>query len=665
MFRFLSGVSLVYKLPALILGAVLFSVGAVGTISYLQAEAELRQVSEQKFTALVHAKADSLQSYLQSIREDLLVVADSEIAVSALMEFNKGFAKKKSAGDVVQHLQSLYIEQNPHPTGEKHKLDAAPDGSEYSTVHARFHPWFRNLLEARGYYDIFLVTPDGDVVYTVFKELDYATNLESGEWRDTDLARTFRSARDNAAHGFVNFTDFAPYAPSADAPASFIATPVIQNGQFLGALVFQMPIDRLNHVMQASTGMGRTGETYLVGVDKLMRSNSRFSEESTILKTRIDGSTTTAALSGKSGVAEILDYRGIPVLSAYEPFSFEGTKWAVLGEVDVSEAVEAAHHLGMIMLGICLVILIAMTVVGLAAARTITRPLAGISSAMDLLTSGDKSVTIPETDRGDELGQMARSVLVFKENAEKISQMEHDRLTAERKLQTQQADEELRAAEAKQTEEQKLSEATRKREKEAAEKRRKEMDDLADHFQASVGSIIGIVSKSVQKMQNSAKNMSGAAVETSQKTNTVSKVAEQASNNVQAVASATEELSASIADISDQVSKSAKIASSAVVDANQTNERVEKLRDGAKQISEVVELINSIANQTNLLALNATIEAARAGDAGKGFAVVAAEVKNLSNETSRATEKNRGTGFRYPAIIGRCGGGHQCHWQND
>src|SRR3546814_5139589 len=134
----------------------------------------------------------------------------------------------------------------PHPVGERHKLDTANDGSAYSTSHARFHPWLREFLEARGYYDVFLISAKGDVVYTVFKESDFATNLETGEWKDSGLATVYRKARDSASAGAVAFVDFAAYAPSNGAASSLIAAPVMRDGRLLGVLAFQMPIGRIN-----------------------------------------------------------------------------------------------------------------------------------------------------------------------------------------------------------------------------------------------------------------------------------------------------------------------------------------------------------------------------------------------------------------------------------
>ena len=285
-----------------------------------------------KLTALGQSRKQAIGQYMASIREDMIALADNEMVFHAVDVFDE--AKEKISGDLVETLQKLYITDNPHPLGEKHKLDYAEDGSAYSAAHQRFHPWFRKFLEARGYYDVFLIDNHGDVIYTVFKELDYATNMNTGEYKDTDLANAFRAGMEITDPDAVAFFDFKPYAPSHGAAASFIAKPIFsQDGKRHGVLVFQMPIDRINQVMQVSSGMGESGETYLVGTDLFMRSDSRFSEESTILKTKVDTATVRMALDGKSGVETVPDYRGVPVVSAFDSFTFEGAVFAVMAEI--------------------------------------------------------------------------------------------------------------------------------------------------------------------------------------------------------------------------------------------------------------------------------------------------------------------------------------------
>lgn len=655
----LQSIKLAYKLPAVIVGASLFTALALGIASYNGAASNLKAEIDSKLSAVFESEKVALSEYLDTIRQDLDIVAEDPTTAQAIKDFAEGWSMLGS--NQTETLQRLYITDNPHPTGEKDSLDYARDGSYYSRMHRKYHPYFHKLQQERDYYDVFLFDLDGNLVYTVFKELDYATNLESGKWRDTDLGVVFRGARDAESADAYIFEDFEPYEPSFGAPASFIAKQVRDaSGALAGVLVYQMPIDKINGVMQRRAGLGETGEAYVVGTDYLMRSDSRFSEESTILKREVRSDAVTAALAGKSGIQEIEDYRGIAVESVYGPLDFMGTRWAVIVEMD-SEEVEAPivgmrNQMLLMVLGLAAIA----TVLGFLIARGISRPIAQITASMKVLAGGDNDVEVPFHDRGDEIGDIAGAVQVFKDNAiegERLraEKVEQDRKAeeAERQAEKEKAERERLEAERLREEEQRAEDAKKQaeeedaererveaeREKEAAEKRRADMLKMADDLEANVGSIVDSVAASATQMQGSATSMASAAQEASAQATTVASASEQTSANVGTVAASAEELSGSITEISRQVALSSEIASEASDKAAKTNETMKGLAAAGARIGEVVNLINEIAEQTNLLALNATIEAARAGEMGKGFAVVASEVKTLASQTSNATQE--------------------------
>ncbi len=242
-----------------------------------------------------------------------------------------------------------------------------------------------------------------------------------------------------------------------------------------------------------------------------------------------------------------------------------------------------------------------------ATGRGIARPITAMTDAMTKLAEGDDTVKIPAVDQTDEVGDMAKAVLVFKEN-----------MIKNRELQEEAA-----------------------REQETRMKRAEQVESLTLDFDRQANEMLGVFSSAAAGMQETSTSLSAAAEESSSQASTVAAASTQASANVQTVAASTEELTTSIREISQRVADASRLADGAVEQAGSSHELVQQLVTSASRIGEVVKMITDIAEQTNLLALNATIEAARAGDAGKGFAVVASEVKTLATQTAKATEEIR------------------------
>ena len=277
-------------------------------------------------------------------------------------------------------------------------------------------------------------------------------------------------------------------------------------------------------------------------------------------------------------------------------------KNSVVSKDEVKVEMAQANQIGLTMTVIVIVSLIASMVFSFLG---IARPMTRLNGALGEMAGGNLDVVIPGAGRGDEIGDLAKTVVVIRENAEQKARDE-----AEAKINQDQI---------------------------AARQRKAEMVKLANDFEGAVGEIVETVSSASTELEASAGTLTSTAERAQELTTMVAAASEEASTNVQSVASATEEMASSITEISRQVQEFARMANEAVDRARTTNDRVSELSKAASRIGDVVELINTIAAQTNLLALNATIEAARAGDAGRGFAVVASEVKALAEQTSKAT----------------------------
>lgn len=470
----------------------------VGIISYTKAKKALQQESFNRLTAVREMKSDQIEDYFQLINDQLITFAEEPLVVEAMKQFKQGYNsvdkdlhldalaiaelekknseyfsekylkklnsnldKKVGLEEEISRdprsiiLQNLYIVSNPKETGSKHKLDASPDQSSYSIAHAKFHPMMRDFLEKFGYYDIFLIDDEtGNIVYTVFKEVDFSTSLTTGPFSKTNLARSFNATKGPVTKDFVNLEDFQSYHPSYNAPASFISCPIYDGEKKIGVLAFQMPIDRINNIMTnkqdwVNVGLGTTGETYIVGNDFTLRNQSRFLIEdsanyfkmlenigtpaSTINKIRSFGSTvglqevrtegTKEAIEGKIDTRIFPDYRGVPVLSAYKPLKIKDMRWVIMSEIDEAEAFEHVHTLRkQIIIGfVCLVFVVIL--VSYFVSRQITKPLKILTADALELAKGNMNVDISSGRRKDEIGVLSVS---FKKMQSSISKLVND-----------------------------------------------------------------------------------------------------------------------------------------------------------------------------------------------------------------------------------------------
>mgnify|MGYP006272398737 CR=1 FL=1 len=284
--------------------------------------------------------------------------------------------------------------------------------------------YYANYIDEYGYYDLFLIHPQGRVFYTVAEEADYRTNIVDGEYSDSSLGDATREALNTQEFGFG---DFRPYAPSGDAPASFIAQPLVHNGETELVVALQLSLEDINGIMQERTGMGETGETYLVGPDNLMRSDSFLDPENHSVSASfanpetgsVETEAANAALSGETDAKVIIDYNGNPVLSSYTPVSVYDTTWALMAEIDQAEVRQPVNNLVMSVVIAAVVISVIVAIVALLVAISIARPMIKGMTFAQTVADGDLTADL-DVDQKDEVGRLASNLRDMQEKLKEV-----------------------------------------------------------------------------------------------------------------------------------------------------------------------------------------------------------------------------------------------------
>lgn len=519
--------------------------------------------------------------------------------------------------------------------------------------------YYSQYVKAYGYYDLMLISEDGQVFYTVSHESDYNSNVISGQYKNTGLAKVTKKSLDE--RGFA-FQDFDKYAPSNNQVSGFIAQPVVDNGETIFVLALQLSPTGINNIMQERTGLGKTGESYLVGSDSLMRSDS-IQDAAHKLQASFDNPQTGAVktiaveegLQGKSGSKTFLGYTGNMILASYAPISvYSDTHWVVISKMDEEEAFAPVSALTRQMQILAIVILAVVVVIALWVASTISNPIVTMANIItQIATNRDLTLQVP-SGGNDEIGTMTKAfnnMIEVIHNAFKVVNDSAVKVAAN-------ADDVAKRA-------------TGNRERSLKElQRTKEATGLITEMGGTAGKVsqaslaqkdaaessaktIGQLLKAVEQVAESA------TVQNKEAKETMSKVSEMGATGAKVVATAREQgtmvakVSSAIASMSSAVDSMNKAVTQATqygkasLEAAEEGKRsvastvegMQAIAESSEQISDIIGVITEIAEQTNLLALNAAIEAARAGAHGKGFAVVADEVGKLAQRSSEAAKE--------------------------
>jgi methyl-accepting chemotaxis protein len=405
--------SLSVKVPALMVGLTAAAILAVGALGVAISSAALEREAMARIETVLETRTEAVKAWFEGQGSDLVTLAQQPATVAAMSGFAMAWADLPAETDSARrgYLHDHYIDGNAFPAGERNNLEAAQDGSGYSSLHGRLHAGLDKFRAAKGLYDIFLIDTAGNVIYTVFKEDDLGENLLTGRLADSGLALAVREALETGAAGTVALTDFAPYAPSYGAPASFMATPLVgRSGAVVGALAVQLPIDRLNAVMTQPTGLGETGQAYILGADGLMRSAARFVGADAVLDRRVTGAEIDAALGGNRALGIVTGLNGAEVEIAAAPLEVLGHRFAVVVEQDTAELFAPLTELKRKMTAAALAALLVTSLLCIAFGRSLARPLGTLAQGISRLAERNWDTQFDGIRRGDEIGTIARGL---------------------------------------------------------------------------------------------------------------------------------------------------------------------------------------------------------------------------------------------------------------
>ncbi|MCE8439445.1 methyl-accepting chemotaxis protein [Rhodovulum sulfidophilum] len=618
------------RLTMMIAAIMVVSMSSMGGFLYNRAYESSYNNAVTDLEGMARDQATRVSEWFADQRHALAAQAANPFIARGLSEFRTAL---EATPDGFAPVLAAYGSDNPYPSGEGQKLSDAGDGSDYSRIHARIHPGFERMLESFGFYDVFLIAPDGQVIYSVVKEADFGEDVATGRYSGTALGKVFQRAN-KAPAGTSVVSDIEEYAPSANAPAAFMAAPVFaEDGTRLGVIAIQVPIGKLSAMVTMASALGRSGDMYIVGGDGRARTYSRYENRFDVLSPLPERPFITALETGQSGLfSPVEGITGTDSIVFTTPVGVDFADWTLVVELDRSEFLAALIAFRNSVIVFLLIGLAAGLGVSVLAARTITTPLKGFIASMNEVSAGNYAKKIDVADRLDEIGAMGRDLSAFRDRlaeADRLSQEQEER-RAEQKKVVDRLGSAIRAlADGDLTET-------------VQEKFPDEYEALRHDFNSSMatmGDLIGAVQVNARAVQKLSEEISDSSENLARRT-------ESQAATLEETAAAMDELTTSVSSTAEGATEVSRYVGEAQNRAQQSGQVVDEatgamseIQRSSEGITQIIGVIDDIAFQTNLLALNAGVEAARAGEAGRGFAVVASEVRALAQRSSEAAKE--------------------------
>ena len=465
-------------LLALLLTALL-STFLTGWIGYTSGRDALKNAVFEQLESVGNIQANTITDSFNRTLDTVLTISESDIAVVATKQFKAAFDKLKDVKitpeqkaklanyyqkdfmprlaqntdikpmlenylpyqPAQEYLQYEYIAANPYKIGERDKLNFAKDKSEYDAIHNKFHPKLRNFVDRFSYYDLFLVDADsGQVLYTDKKEVDFMTNLKDGPYSSTALAKAYeKSILSKGDLSYVSLVDFEHYVPTYGDPAAFFTSPIYDGPKMIGVLIVQMGVNKLNDLLTFNdkwkeAGLGKTGETYLVGEDHFMRTTSRRflqhrveflkslkehgyepemlnrldKQNTPILNLTVNTHSVKQALAGESGSILEKSSGGVDILSFYQPIKIGDFRWALIARKEQSEAFAPIAELTRKLIITAAILIPVITFLALYLSRMLSEPINRLINAVKKIAAGEKNVRV-NVDTRDEIGRLSNT----------------------------------------------------------------------------------------------------------------------------------------------------------------------------------------------------------------------------------------------------------------